>query len=343
VPVGTWKRLRRSARARVVRGLVRVVARLPLSAALALGGLIGSLAWPLSSRLRRDMRATLALAFPEQDADRRDAIARDSLHHLGWLGAEMVHFVGRPGALERYVEVAPAAAATIREARARGAGIVLVMGHLGNWELTARLAPLLGEVGVIAKRSWHRSLDLLAEGARRSNGVDTLWRNDTATGRRMLQLFKRGGTLGILIDQDIPSVQSVHVPFFGRLAATPRGAADLALRFGAAVLLVTCHRRGPHAGDGHRLEVVEVPVDPAPPDPETEVVRLTAACVRLQEEAIRRHPAEWVWMHQRWRSRPPPTGLEGEQPATALTGAVAATPDRRVAALPRVSSGREGA
>ena len=132
----------------------------------------------------------------------------------------------------------------------------------------------------------------------------------------MLKLFRQGGALGILIDQDIRGVQSVFVPFFGRLAATPRAAADLALRFGAAVLVVTCARRGPRAADGHRLDVVEVAYDEAAVDREAEVIRLTAACAAVQEEAIRRHPAEWVWMHQRWKTRPDPDGVAEEHPET---------------------------
>jgi KDO2-lipid IV(A) lauroyltransferase len=263
------------------------------------------------------MRAGLGTAFPEQGPSERDSIARASLVHLGWLGAEMITVVGRVGrseAIEQYVEVSPEAVEIFRRARARGKGIVLVLGHIGNWELVYRVAPLLDPVGVIAKRSWHRSLDDLAEGARAANGVATLWRGDAVTGRTMLKLLKAGGALGILIDQDIPSVPSVFVPFFGLPAATPRGAAELALRFDAALLVVTCHRRGTRAGDGHRLEVVEVPCDANPPDVEAEVLRLTAACVRVQEEAIRRHPAEWVWMHRRWKTRP--TGQEGVSPAS---------------------------
>jgi KDO2-lipid IV(A) lauroyltransferase len=267
---------------------------------MALGGSIGRVAWALSPALRRDVRASLLTAFPTQAAAERDAVARRCLVHLGWLGGEMISFVGRSAELEDYVEVPPEAVATIRHARLRGKGIILVLGHIGNWELTCRLSPHLKPFGVIAKRSWHRSLDVLAENARASNGVTTLWRGDTATGRSMLKLLKSGGTLGLLIDQDIDSVQSVFVPFFGRLAATPRGAADLALRFGAAVLVVTCHRRP----RGHRLEVTEIPVDPSPQDVEVEVRRITAACARVQEEAIRQHPAEWVWMHHRWKTRP---------------------------------------
>ena len=179
-----------------------------------------------------------------------------------------------------------------------------MLGHIGNWELSFRLSRYFAPAATIAKRSWHARLDALAEGFRAQNGVETFWRDDPGTSRALLRLFKRGGGLGILVDQDIQDVQSVFVPFFGRPAATPRAVADLALRFGAAILVATCHRRGPRAGDGHRFEVVEIPYDPAPADREAEVLRITAACAAVQEQAIRRHPAEWVWMHQRWKTRP---------------------------------------
>lgn len=208
------------------------------------------------------------------------------------------------GRADEYAEVPPEAVAMVERATARRKGVIVVLGHIGNWELSFRLSRYFAPGATIAKRSWHARLDALAEQFRARNGVETFWRDDPGTGRAMLRLFKRGGGLGILVDQDIQDVQSVFVPFFGRPAATPRAAADLALRFGAAVLVVTCHRRGPRAGDGHRLEVVEIPYDPAPADREAEVVRITAACAAVQEQAIRRHPAEWVWMHQRWKTRP---------------------------------------
>lgn len=301
-----WKRVRRAARAAVIVAFVRVLTRMPLGLGLALGGAFGRLAWALSSRMRRDMRATLAVAFPEKSAAERDAVARASLVHLGWMAAEVFTMPSWARRMDEYVEAPRAAVATLERAVARRKGIILVLGHVGNWELTCRLSRHVQPNAVIAKRSWHVSLDALAARSRAVNRVDTFWRDDPATGRAMLRLLRRAGTLGILIDQDICDVQSVFVPFFGRLAATPRAAADLALRFGAAVVVVTCHRRGPNAGDGHRLEVVEVPYDEGAPDREAEVVRLTAQCAAVQEAAIRRHPAEWVWMHQRWKTAPPP-------------------------------------
>jgi Kdo2-lipid IVA lauroyltransferase/acyltransferase len=300
-----WKRLKRGVRAAIIVAGIRLLMTLPLRVAVAIGGTLGRLGWALSPRLRRDVRASLAAAFPEKSDAEREAIARASVVHLGWVGGEVITMRRWAARLDAFVEAPPEAVATVERAWARGKGIIFVLGHIGNWEMTCRLSRYVQPNAAIAKRSWHPSLDALAERFRASNGVGTFWRDDTATGRKMLKLFKEGGALGILIDQDIRDVQSVFVPFFGRLAATPRAAADFALRFGAAVLVVTCHRRGPRPMDGHRLEVVDVPYDAAAPDREAEVVRLTAECAAVQERAIRRHPAEWVWMHQRWKTRPP--------------------------------------
>jgi KDO2-lipid IV(A) lauroyltransferase len=303
--LSAWKRTRRSIRAAVIRGFIRVLMLVPLPIATAVGEALGRAGWVLSGRVRRDMRASLAIAFPEKSAAERDAIARANLVHLGRVGAEVVTMRQWAARLDEVVDAAPEAVATVERAWARRKGIIFVLGHIGNWELTSRLSRYVQPNAAIAKRSWHKSLDALIERFRAENGVGTFWRDDPATGRSMLKLFKQGGALGILIDQDISDVQSVFVPFFGRLAATPRAAADFALRFDAAVLVVTCHRRGPRARDGHRLEVEEVAAHADAPDREAEVVRLTAACAAAQERAIRRSPAEWVWMHQRWKTRPP--------------------------------------
>ena len=306
-----WKRVKRAARAAVIVGFVQALALLPLRVGLALGGLLGRLAWFLSPRLRRDMRATLAVAFPEKGEAERDAIARASLVHLGRMGGELITMRRWDSRLDDYVEATPETVALLQRAVARGKGIIMVLGHIGNWELTGRLSRYVQPNAVIAKRTWHPRLDALSEELRARYGVGTFWRDDPVTGRAMLKLLRGGGTLGILIDQDIRDVQSVFVPFFGRPAATPRAAADLALRFGATVVVITCHRRGPRLGDGHRLEVIEVPYDAAPVDREAEVIRLTAACAAMQEAAIRRHPEEWVWMHQRWKTAPP--GASGSE------------------------------
>ena len=308
MPVPLRKRLRRGARSLALRAAAALLGLLPLRAALAVGALAGWVAWCLAGGTRRLALEHLALAFPERSEAERRAIARASLVHLGQVALETIALRRYRDRLEMYVSIAPGGEELVRRAMARGKGLVFVASHIGNWELLAqRLSRVAQPNAVVAKRNADPWLNGAIERLRAEGGLETLWREDPSTGRKLLRLFKRGGGLGILIDQDT-KVQGVFVPFFGQLAYTPRAAAELALRFGAAALVVTSHRRGPHPGDGHELEVTELAYDPDPPDPEAEVVRLTAAAVALHESAIRRHPAEWVWMHRRWKTRPPAEG-----------------------------------
>jgi KDO2-lipid IV(A) lauroyltransferase len=216
--------------------------------------------------------------------------------------------------------------ALLRAGLARGKGIVFVTGHLGNWELMARLVARVGApVSAVAKRGGDERLMGIIERWRRDGGVTTLWREDPSTARALLRVFKRNEVLGILVDQDT-RVQGVWVPFFGRPAYTPRAPGDLALRSGAPILVGTSHRKGERPGDGFVFEVTEVPYDPQPADREAEVLRITAACQAVMEEAIRRHPADWVWMHERWKTQPDPpeggeAGAASDGEATAIPGA----------------------
>lgn len=299
------KRMKRAVRSVLLRVAIRLLSILPLRAALALGAAVGRLAWLVASGERRLMLDHLALAFPERSAEERMAIARASLVHLGRVAMEVITARRNVPRIEEYVSFAPGAEDLVRRAMARGKGLIFVAGHIGNWELMARrLAVVTQPNAVIARRNADERLNQLVERFRREGGNETLWREDASTGRAIIKLFRQGGALGILIDQDT-RVQGVFVPFFGRLAYTPRAVGDLALRFGATVLVGTSHRRGPCPGDGHEIDVVEIPYDPDPTDPESEVVRITAAAAKVQEEAIRAVPPEWVWMHRRWKTQPP--------------------------------------
>ncbi len=298
------KRVKRAARSAALRGAIRLLSLLPLAPALALGALLGRLAWLFAGKHRRLMLEHLALAFPEKSEPLRRAIAKRSLVHLGRLVTELIAARSYAARMREYVSLAPGSEEVVRAAMARGKGVLFVAGHIGNWELLARrLAMVVQPNAVIAKRNADAKLNALVARFREEGGVRTLWREDPATGRQIIRLFRQGGGLGVLIDQDT-RVQGVFAPFFGRLAFTPRAIGDLALRFRAAVLVVTSHRRGSAPGDGHELVVEELSFDPCPSDREAEVLRIVGAALAIQERAIREHPEEWVWMHERWKTRP---------------------------------------
>ncbi len=302
VPLG--KRLRRGIRSALIRAAAAALSLVPLRPALALGAVGGRLAWRLSSRSRRLSLAHLAVAFPELPQAERERIGRECFEHLGLSAMEVAAIRAFDARLDAYVSFAGDGERLLEETLSRGRGMVFVTGHLGNWELMARRVARAGIPNVVvAKAGADRRLNALAERFRASGGVTTLWREDPGAGRAIIRAFREGKALGLLVDQDT-RVQGVFVPFFGRPAFTPRAAADLALRFRAPVVVATTRRRGPSPGDGHLVEVTEVTCDPDAPDRDAEVVRLTAACTRILEEAIRRSPAEWVWMHRRWKTRP---------------------------------------
>lgn len=250
------------------------------------------------------MLAQLAIAFPELTPAAREELGRRALRHLTWLAAEMLAVRGFDASLERYVAFAPGAEARLRELMARGRGLVMVSGHVGHWELLARRLVRGGiPCASVARSGTNPVLHALLSRFRAESGFDVLLRDDPGTARAIIRCLRKGMLLGLLIDQDT-DVQGAFVPFFGRPAWTPRAAGDLALRFEAPVAVIWSRRRGPAPGDGHELDVVEVPYDLQATDREAESVRITAACTAHLEAAIRARPEEWVWMHERWKTRP---------------------------------------
>jgi KDO2-lipid IV(A) lauroyltransferase len=293
------KRLKRFLRYVLIRAALALVHPLPLGLGRWLGVRLGALAFLVAGGERRKALKSLARAFPEKSDAERHALARACFRHLAAAAFE----VGCTASLDKHLETLvtwPEADRRVLEtALARGKGVVFVSGHVGNWELLARRVARAGYPSQsIAKETTDPRLTELVGRFRARGGVRSIWRGQEGAARAMLRALKAGEILGLLIDQDT-KVQSVFVPFFGQLAATPRAAADLALRTGAAVVAGFCQRDG----KGYRLTMEEVPV-PEGLEREAAAVALTAALSERIEAAIRRAPEQWVWMHQRWKTRP---------------------------------------
>jgi KDO2-lipid IV(A) lauroyltransferase len=284
----------------LVRAVIGLLGLLPLTWASALGAAVGSVAAVLARGERRKALAGLARAFPEKPEAERLALMRACFRHLGRMALELVCVRQLDARIDDWVEWPAESRQAFDDALARKKGVVFVTGHVGNWELLARRAGLAGyPVFTIAREASDPRTTALIERFRGSGGVRPIWRGKGASAaKEMLRALKAGAFLGLLIDQDT-KVQSVWVPFFGHPAKTPRAAADLALRTGAAVLTGFCHRVAPH-----RYRIVMREVSPPEGDGEALVTALTAKLTQGIEAAIREHPEQWVWMHERWKSPP---------------------------------------
>jgi KDO2-lipid IV(A) lauroyltransferase len=289
------KRLKRFLRYLLVRAALAIVGALPLGLARWLGAGFGRFAFAVAGGERRKALKSLARAFPEMSDAQRHELARACFRHLGMAAFEVGATDAMDRQLERLVRWQDEDRRVLDTALARGKGVVFISGHVGNWELLARRVARAGYPSQsIAKETTDPRLTALVERFRARGGVRSIWRGQEGAARAMLRALKAGEILGLLIDQDT-KVQSVFVPFFGELAATPRA---------AAVVVGFCQREG----DGYRLWMEEVTWK-ASGDREADAVALTAALSLRIEAAIRRAPEQWVWMHQRWKTRPtPPAG-----------------------------------
>ena len=196
-----------------------------------------------------------------------------------------------------------AGAENLHEARARGRGVFLLSAHFGSWELGAIRAGMLGEPIASVVRPLDNAL-LEGELARRRTrfGNRLIRKKDAA--REILRELRHGGTVAILIDQNVLPGEGIFVPFFGRLAATSPSLALLQLKTDAAVVPVFTW---PLGGGRYRLEF-EKPVLAEHFDPSAareERVRLaTGRYMAVTETAVRRDPPPRRWMHNPGRTRP---------------------------------------
>jgi KDO2-lipid IV(A) lauroyltransferase len=289
---------RRPIRSRLFAALEKMLGawfeRLEWPEAQRAGGVLGRLGWGLARRDRRRALEHLQIAFPELPAMDRRRLGLESFRHFGVMLGECLWARARAGE-EVSARVDVEGWEQIESVRAGSRPILIVTGHCGNWELLAAALNLRGlGMAVVARELEDPGLQASLLGLRSRFGTETIVRGRPGAARDLLRTLRSGGALGMLIDQDT-RVEGVWVDFFGRPAWTPSGAADLAIRLGAAVLPTFIER----LPDGrHRARIQpELPVG-------SDRVAATQAMTDRIEEQIRRVPEQWVWMHRRWRRRP---------------------------------------
>lgn len=281
----------------LVKGLLRIV---PHPTARKLGRGLGALGWHVLGSRRRVALDNLRLALPELGEAERQRIARESLRHLGAAFCDPLSAL-RFDAVEFCRRLTLEGWEHLQEAEERGQGVFIMSAHLGMWEAAAQpVALYAGGMDVVGRPldNPHLDHDLVALRTRFGNRL--LSKRGAARG--MLKALRGGGKVGILIDQRARPADAVEVPFFGHPALTSSVLARLALRTGAAVVPIF----GYGEPDGRYRVVLRPPV--LPPEPknlpaseEEAVIALTQRYMEVVEAEIRRDPAQWMWLHKRWK------------------------------------------
>jgi KDO2-lipid IV(A) lauroyltransferase len=190
----------------------------------------------------------------------------------------------------------------VERAIAGGRGVILVGGHIGNWEACGAYVAARGvPFEAIARRMGNPLFDAYVGRTREQAGMRII--HDADAVRRTPRALKEGHAVGFLFDQGVLGLASTFVPFFGRPAKTPRGPAVFALRLKVPVVFA-CALREP---DGRfRACFEEVPVQETG-DRERDVDAVVGEYSRILEQYVRRVPEQYFWHHRRWRRQPPDT------------------------------------
>jgi KDO2-lipid IV(A) lauroyltransferase len=298
-----FKKLKRDAVYWMIRIAIFKFNLMPRKMALFIGGWIGLAAWGVLNKDRAKIDRHLKIAFgDEMDARRRREIGRNFFVNSGKNLVDVLRFK------KHYTrDIKPIVTVEGREhfdrAYKAGRGMIGVTGHIGNFELLAvHMASLGYQIAVIGRELYDPRLDALLVSNRAKMGLTNISTTDSP--KKYLSWLKEGKALGVLIDTDSMRVRSMFIPAFGRLSNTPVGQTILGLRAGSEFVPMACVRI---PGDRYKI-IVKPPIEyRLTDDLEADVEKVTSLCTKALEEIIREYPDQWIWIHNRWNTRPPNT------------------------------------
>ena len=246
-------------------------------------------------RLRRTALRNLELAYPEKSPAERRAIADEvflSIARLIWIFARFPQLNGqninqyiRYEGLEHYLE-----------AKKAERGVLFATAHFGNWELSAFAHALMTEpMNIMIRPLDNLGVDRLVEDRRRLSGNRLIVKWDGA--RAVLRALHQNEAVGVLIDQNTSLEEGIFVDFFGTPACANTAFAKIAAKTGAAVI----PGFAVWSDDEQKYILKFHPPLEISGDPAEDTRRLNA----VLEQVIREHPGQWLWIHRRWKTRPP--------------------------------------
>ena len=279
------------------RGIIVVIQMLPLRLVARMGRGMGALAFHLTARYRRVTLENLTLVFGgEKSADEIIKIAREHFRRLGenYLSAVKTAAMDAKQILP-HVEFTGLENLPHRTASAIGGNAVIAIGHFGNFELFARLHEVFpGYRTATTYRALNQpALNRVLQSLREKS--QCLFFERRSGGRALREAMSRPGiVLGLLSDQ---STAGMRGPFLGHDCNTGLAPAVFALRYEAELSTAICYRVGlakwrldfgkkiPTHKNGH-------------PRAREDIMRDVN---RALEIAVRRDPANWFWVHRRWK------------------------------------------
>lgn len=287
-------------------GLLGILARLfqvmPHDQAMAMGRTLGDMIRILDKRKTLLARKNLEQAYPElRGTAKADRLLREIYRHFGQVGAEFLRFpVMKEDWLREHVRVS--GIDHVFSLLKEGRGVLAFSAHFGNWELAIKRLSLEipEQIHVVIRRIKDPNVHAFIRDYRERFGGAVSILQDRGAGA-MIRILKKNGIVVTVLDQNAGVDEGVFTPYFGRPAATYTSVARLSYKLGIPLLPVFDARI---SRTDHHVELGPPMMFPDLPEEEA-VQQLTNLCTAKIESMVRQYPEQWIWMHNRWKTRPP--------------------------------------
>lgn len=292
-PLPLKKRMERRVGGWALMAVARVFQMLPKSRIDGAGRSLGRLIMRISRKYRERTLKNLRLAFPDWPEQQVQATARGVFEHFG---KTLARFFG--GGKETKEEIIASVdmqgLELVDEALAEGKGILAITAHFGNWERMAEAFAARGyKISVVARDANEERTTKIVNDVRKGRGIEVFSRGKAA--RELLKRLRKNEVVGILTDQN---TREILVPFFGIPAGTNEGPAVIYLLMGTPLFTAFAVEL-PDGRYQVRAERLQLP--PPSGDREADVLAIMTLVNQKIEDAVREHPEQWLWMHDRWR------------------------------------------
>jgi KDO2-lipid IV(A) lauroyltransferase len=295
---------------RHLRLFIRMVSCIPLPLVQFTGKMLGTLASFVPMSRKEVALDNLMQSFgPEMNEGDAKRFLRKIYIHFGQMFLEVPHAMRlHPGNVNRYVTFE--SEEHLHDALKKGNGVLVLAGHLGNWEMMATaVAMRFGNGAVVARPMDFEPLEKLLMDLRSRYSTEIIPKQRSM--RKLLRCLKDNKIIGVLLDQNVDWYEGVFVNFFGRPACTNKGLALVALKTGAPVVPIFSAK----AKDGRYRIMIGKEVDLIRTgDRLKDVEENTALFTSIIERHIREHPEQYFWFHKRWKTKnycPLPPGYLG--------------------------------
>jgi len=275
-----------------------IVLVIPARIGLMIGRVLGRLSYYILGKERRKALGNLDIAFEDSKSSiEKREIVKKVFENLGKSFIEVLSIPKfNRESFKRYIYCKNID--MLKGFLQDGKAVIILSAHFGNWEFLAHYLSISGlPMNVIARRVRMGGLEAFLIRIRKRSGVNILYRD--ASAKEIVDLLRNRKFVGIMPDQDMDSVSGVFVDFFGKSAWTPSGAAVLNLLTGAYIVPCFIVRKA----FGHEV-VIGNPIEMARTDDKRkDILENTRRYTKVIENCIRRYPEQWVWFHDRWKTK----------------------------------------